>query len=245
MTPIQHYILTIEPPDSPRYQMCAQTFADAGLEPTFIQGINGLTPEAEALHSPLRARLFHKYPLTAGEVACTFGHWRMLRRFLDTDDAVCAIYEDDVVLPDPARLIDLHSKAWADPTPPWDILRLHDVYPSKVAGTEDWQGEVLTRYHVPPAGSAAYLVTRTGARRILSRKHIFRPYDTDISHCWELGLRVRCVVPNPVQTRPEDELASSLETARDRMRKQKSLLRSIKGELHGLYAKAAGRLLSR
>lgn len=242
---IQHYILTIEPPDSPRYQMCAQTFADAGMEPNFVQGIRGVTPEAQALRAPIHERLFYKYPLTDGEVACTFGHWRMLRAFLETTGAVCAIFEDDVMLPDPARLQTLYDKALTDPSPPWDILRLHDLYPSKAAGTTRWQGEELTRYHVPPAGSAAYLVTRQGAEKILSRRYIFRPYDTDIAHCWELGLRVRCVVPNPVQTRPDDQMASSLETARDRMRRQKSLLRSIKGEVHGLYAKAAGRLLSR
>ena len=242
---IQHYILTIEAPDSPRYQMCAQTFADAGLDPTFVQGIRGLTPEAQALHAPGLARLAYKYPLTDGEIACTFGHWRILRLFLETNAHACAVYEDDIVLTDVAHLQNIFAKVAADHAPPWDVLRLHDLYPGKVRGTEGWRGETLTRFVMPPVSAAAYIVTRRGAERILSRGRIYRPYDNDIAHVWELGLKVRSIVPNPTQTRDQTELPSSLETARDKMRQQKSLLRSLKGELHAVYAKTASRLFAR
>ena len=51
----------------------------------------------------------------------------------------------------------------------------------------------IVNYVAPTAGMVAYLASREGAQRFLSRSQVFRRIDEDTKYYWELGLPVTIV----------------------------------------------------
>lgn len=157
--------------------------------------------EQQRLYSPaLNARLFHK-PLVNGEKGCYASHLRAWHWLLDSHHQALVVLEDDVSLrPDFGRVIEAIEALPAD----WDMIKLigrvETGRDEKLLEQQDLTpGYELVRYARAPSLTAGYVVSRSGAAKLLASRLPFgRPIDVDLRHWWENDLRLRGVVPAPI-----------------------------------------------
>lgn len=157
-------------------------------------------PEAEQarLYAPaLNARQFHK-PLVNGEKGCYASHLRCWQWLLDSDHPALVVLEDDVALkPEFAAVIDAIAKL---PTG-WDMVkligRLDETKGEKLShSTSLLNGFALADYQRVPSLTAGYVISRSGAQKLLASRIPFgRPIDVDLRHWWENELHIQGVVP--------------------------------------------------
>lgn len=107
-----------------------------------------------------------------GELACSLSHAEAMRRFLETDAAFAAIFEDDTILsPSLGRLLQELDRA----APAIDLLRLEaDNVRLRLAPQAESTvaGYALFRLHSAVGGAAGYIVSRAAAQRILEGEEI-------------------------------------------------------------------------
>ncbi|MDT4854352.1 hypothetical protein FQZ97_886520 [compost metagenome] len=72
----------------------------------------------------------------------------------------------------------------------WDIIKLFNFTAKNVISTRHAGNSKFVCHKRPANGAVGYLINPPAAKRLLRRKRIFRPIDEDLSHPWELGLRV-------------------------------------------------------
>ncbi len=221
------YVITVDQNGGFRRKNSQTQFDRVGMPFTFIEGITQKHKNSVQIYSRLRNLIWHKRNLSAGEIFVYSSHRKAWQTFLDSDEDVALIAEDDLEITDPEAFKDIMQSAIAPDK--WDILKLFDYRPKKAVNSEDWRGKTLVDYKYPASGCVAYLITRSAARKLLSRSKIYRPVDEDFSFCWEFGLCVRSVSPNIVDEISENLGGSTLEIDRRRVRKQKNLLRSLWG----------------
>ncbi len=221
------YVLTIEPPTGLRRVHCEKLFSKLNLHFNFVNGIKSGNSEVKYIYSKTKNIFFSKRNLTTSEIACYFGFRKIWQAFLDTGQPVCLIAEDDIniINEDDFKNVIIHAQDNAA----WDILKLFDFKPKKILNRESWNSLTIADYKYPSSGCVAYLITRKAAQKLLLRKKIYRAVDEDFSHCWEFGLRVRSVSPNPV-TENSDGLGGSY-IEKDRLLEKGSvyMVRSIWG----------------
>ena len=168
-----------------------------------------LTPERqrECYSEELNASQYHT-PLVDGEKGCYASHIQAWNDLLSGSDACMVVLEDDVRLsPDFLRVV--HAIAQLDV--PWDMVKLIGRSVEKVASTRPLCGGVeLVDYARVPSYTAGYVVSRTGAQKMLSTRQPFgRPIDVDIRFWWENDLRVYGVWP-PVLVHDDTSQASTI-----------------------------------
>ena len=225
---LETFVISVDPPDGPR-RKSAQAQLDAiGWRFRFSNGFASGSREAMALYSARLNRRRSKRPLTGGEIAAYASHRLAMRMFLDSGASFGLILEDDfgLVAPDSfSRRIEAILK-----TPiAWDFIKLFDYQPGPISQRRAAGDVDIVSYAEPGAGMVAYLVTRAGAQKFLSRDLIFRQIDEDTKFYWELGIRVLSASPNPV-TEISDRMGGSLiEAERLRLRTARTLRRSVKG----------------
>lgn len=154
--------------------------------------------EQAQLYSPaLNAAQFHK-SLVNGEKGCYASHLRCWQWLLDSPHPALVVLEDDVALkPEFAAVIDAIAALPAG----WDMIkligRLNERKGEKLTAQQDLIANFkLVEYARVPSLTAAYVVSRSGARKLLdSRRPFGRPIDVDLRHWWENGLQIRGVVP--------------------------------------------------
>jgi len=167
-------------------------------------------PDAEQarLYSPaLNARQFHK-PLVNGEKGCYASHLRCWQWLLDSPHAALVVLEDDVALkPEFAAVIAAVEQLPAG----WDMVKLIGRDAEKLRrSTPLLDGFKLVDYQRVPSLTAGYVISRSGARKLLASRIPFgRPIDVDLRHWWENGLVIQGVVPAAL-TGDETGLQSSI-----------------------------------
>jgi len=157
-------------------------------------------PEAEQakLYSPaLNARQFHK-PLVNGEKGCYASHLRCWQLLLDSAHPALVVLEDDVALkPEFAAVIDAIAMLPSG----WDMIkligRLDEKKGEKLSACAPLiDGFQLVDYQRVPSLTAGYVISRSGAHKLLASRIPFgRPIDVDLRHWWENALRIQGVVP--------------------------------------------------
>lgn len=156
------------------------------------------TTAQAALYSPaLNARQHHK-PLVNGEKGCYASHLRAWASLLDSDHPALVVLEDDVrLLPDFVRVIEAIAAAPRD----WDMIKLigrNDLgRKEKISHQQELTpGFQLLRYRRIPSLTAGYVISRSGARKLLdSRRPFGRPIDVDLRYFWENQLVMRGLMP--------------------------------------------------
>jgi GR25 family glycosyltransferase involved in LPS biosynthesis len=167
--------------------------------------------------------------MTAGEIAVYASHRRALRDFLDSGAEFGLILEDDFAFVDPLATPGRIAALLAVPLR-WDIIKLYDYGPGRGVVQRAAAGDIsVVNYTAPTAGMVAYLATRRGAERLLSRPSLFRQIDEDTKYYWELAIRVYSASPNPVREISDQLGGSILAAEREALRGQRSLRRSLKG----------------
>lgn len=137
------------------------------------------------------------YPLTPAEIACVEGHRGMWRAFLSGGEPIGIFLEDDIRVND--RFCELIAAA-AGASEAWDLLRLECVFARRVIrrlGTVSPGVSLVVRRH-DCRGSAAYMLTRDAAARLLAYTEPFwLPMDVILDRYWDHELRVRTLDPLP------------------------------------------------
>jgi len=104
------------------------------------------------------------------------------------------VLEDDVALkPEFAAVIDAIAALPAG----WDMVKLIGRDSEKLSGcTPLIDGFQLVNYQRVPSLTAGYVISRSGAQKLLASRIPFgRPIDVDLRHWWENDLRIRGIVP--------------------------------------------------
>ena len=151
--------------------------------------------EQAQLYSPaLNAVQFFR-PLVDGEKGCYASHLRACEHLLASQNTAVVVLEDDVSLETGFAEV-VHAVAQL-PADSWDIVKLYSR-----DGEQPWGERPLTpnhrliTYRRVPSMSNGYILSRSGARKLLAGRRPFgRPVDVDVRYWWECGLRVAGVTP--------------------------------------------------
>jgi glycosyl transferase, family 25 len=134
--------------------------------------------DARSKFSLVRAKVPGKYfsvsllrAMTAGEVCCSLSHIAALKRFLRTGQECAIILEDDVILDESfANFVHTDLRPYLSAC---DVVKFEGI-PYFLGSTtgpilREGRYSTLIMPFKPSLGSAAYAVTRNGAKRLLSR----------------------------------------------------------------------------
>ncbi|MFN8682004.1 glycosyltransferase family 25 protein [Paracoccus sp. P2] len=203
-------IITIEDENGPRRHHARQEAERQGWTPLFLRSIDTTSPEISRLYDSKWNRRKRKRPMTAGEIACYYGHRQAWQVVAAGKEPARLILEDDfkVARPD---LIPLFSQA-VDQLPAWDIICLSSHRAKGPFRSLYYEGIAFRKYLFGATGAVGYLLSQNGARKLLSRSKVFRPLDEDFIHPWELGLTVRYTAPRLICEM--NDAVSTLEDAR-------------------------------
>lgn len=169
-------------------------------------------------HSPaLNQRQYFK-PLGNGEKGCYASHLRAWQQLLASDAPAMVVLEDDVrFLPSLPGVL----QAIADlPTEGWDMIKLYGRMQEKIAKRTFLPGTdvALITYQRVPSFAAAYVISRSGAQKMLeSRLPFGRPVDVDMRFWFENGVRTLGVYPSVVALDDTSADSSIWQDGRDRL----------------------------
>lgn len=134
--------------------------------------------------------------LLPNEIGCYASHLVVAETVLARNLPYAVVLEDDVdLVPDFRRIVET---ALASLRGEWDILSLSGAKQrphcrlAKLAADSH-----LVRYLHFPKTTAAYVITPSGCRKLLSPRPRSRPVDVDIRYGWEMGLNGYGVYPPP------------------------------------------------
>jgi glycosyl transferase family 25 len=172
-------------------------------------------------------RLDHsRVDMRAGEMGCYLSHRAVWQTFLDSDQELCLVLEDDVELcPDFGEVVNALCANRKD----WEFVRLTGTFKQTAYPLRRLVGEhVLVNYLEQPNGAQAYLLNRDAARRLLAHtERMAHAIDMAIDQEWEHGVNIMGVEPGPIR----DE--KIFETTLGRASKPKlSLRQKFMRELH-------------
>ncbi len=187
-----------------RWSAMWQQLLEVGIDPVRIPAVHGASLSSEqrsALYSEqLNRRLYHQ-PLCDGEIGCYASHLAVWQRLLRSGADCIAVLEDDVEIDTslPQVLAAIESMPGD-----WDLVKLIGRSVEKADGAQPLcEGCSLICYRRVPSLTAAYVLHRRGAEKLLARRPPFgRPVDVDLRHWWECGLEVQGVQPYPVREAP-------------------------------------------
>lgn len=146
--------------------------------------------------SEFRARKLG-YDLTAGELGCFQSHQNVWRNFIDSDNELCCVLEDDAVV---NNNFNFAVNAATSCNDKWDICRLHCSFDYGINLTVCAAKEYSLSYNViPPRGTTGYLMSRKAAKTLLEKSSLIRePVDHFVDNVRIHGLTVLSLRPYPV-----------------------------------------------
>jgi glycosyl transferase, family 25 len=232
------YVLTcsLSPPQrlmSARQQIKA-LFPEHTL--SVVMGYIGSDAKIDEIVDHFRMSIFTKWKLTRGEIATYATHRLAWEKFLASKAEYALILEDDFQFLSPEAVAGCFAGAGRFFALDCDIVKLFD-FPrdlKKTTGVVRSFAEIeLVKWQRPCAGMVAYIVSRKGAEKLLSRNAIFRVIDEDTKYYWELGLDIWSSKVNIVTDASLNLGGSLLERERSNSR-SRTFFRS----LHGFVLKA-------
>jgi glycosyl transferase family 25 len=136
-------------------------------------------------------------PLSPGEVGCYASHLTVHQRVVREGLPCAVVLEDDARLT--PHLMDVVPAAVTVAPEDWDLIHLSAVVNRAVYAMADLPGGChLVRYMRPPRGTAGYIISRSGAAKMLAPAPRRRPIDVDLKLAYERNLDVLGVYPPPV-----------------------------------------------
>lgn len=185
-------------------------------------------PAAEQDHLYAAALNQQQYfkPLVDGEKGCYTSHVQAWRKLLNSSARAMVVLEDDVVLDNDFQKVIL---AISELEEQWDMIKLMG---RPKAEKILQQGPLTAEHHLiqyrrVPSFTAAYVVSRKGAQKLLKTRRPFgRPIDIDLRFWWENDLQIFGVSPPVVHL--DDISADSSIAGRDSGTTLKTRLRKLK-----------------
>lgn len=192
----------------------SEAAARHGIDLRRIAGVDGKSiPMSERIADEALFKRQNGRPMLPGEYGCYRSHLLALRAIADGDSEAAIVVEDDVELNSdlPARAAAIH-----DALPGAGVVKLlnhrargfirkAEVNAAGAVGI----GRCL---HGPQGSAACYLVTRSGARKLLEALEVMTmPYDIALERGWQTGVPTYTVRRNLIDLGPmkvETEIAS-------------------------------------
>ena len=183
--------------DEERRKRLLDQLRENGMEGTRLPAVwwSGQTVERQAgWYCPdVNARQYYK-SLLDGEKGCYASHLTAWKSLLESHAPALVVLEDDVRLaPGFAEAI----RAIEALDLPWDMVKLIGRHQEKVRSSRLLAaGLRLVQYRRVPSTTAGYVVSRSGAAKLLASRQPFgRPVDVDLRFWWENDLRILGVTP--------------------------------------------------
>jgi len=150
--------------------------------------------QAAGYCSDLNARQYYK-SLLNGEKGCYASHLTAWKMLLESHAPALVVLEDDVCLA-PGFAEALQAIEALDV--PWDMVKLIGRSHEKVRSSRLLTaGLKLVQYRRVPSTTAGYVVSRSGAQKLLASRQPFgRPVDVDLRFWWENDLCILGVTPS-------------------------------------------------
>ncbi|WP_370680609.1 glycosyltransferase family 25 protein [Comamonas sp. GB3 AK4-5] len=198
--------------DTERQARMASQMLQMGLAATRLPAVwwADLPAEIQERHhsAPLTQSQYFK-PLGNGEKGCYSSHMAAWRQLLASDAPAMVVFEDDVrLLPTLPQALQAIEQL---PPERWDLIKLFGRAQEKVASRRPLPSTVLEliTYRRVPSFAAGYVVSRSGAQKMLdSRVPFGRPVDVDMRFWFENGLRVFGVHPSVIALDDTSEVSS-------------------------------------
>lgn len=176
-----------------RRQFIESQLAAAGFHAERIAGIDGdKLPEFLSSYFP-------RSSLSPGEIGCYASHLIVWQTIVTRGLPYALVLEDDVeVGADAAQLVAdvIHTLS-----PGWDFVHLSEKPRSRRFAARPLKSlphnRKLVRYARVPDGTFAYLISHSGAQKLLSPVPRLVPIDTDIRRPWDWGLDLYGVTNSP------------------------------------------------
>lgn len=199
-----------------RRQHLADACDAAGLNVVWFDAVDGRTVSSDEIASRESYPEAGSYPLTPTQYGCYLSHVRCWQAFLETEAPLVAIFEDDVHLADD---IGPFLQQAEDRFPEnGDIVKLETcLQPVRLESRPENTvlGRDLYRLKGKHLGSAAYILSRKGARKLLENsekfamgvdavmfnprarlKHSMVNYQVDPAICIQDDIGHRCGLPS-------------------------------------------------
>ena len=146
-------------------------------------------------------------PLANGEKGCYASHISVWRRLLASDAQAMVVLEDDVRLHSDFSEV-IHALAQIEQ--PWDMIKLVGRSQEKVRAQRPLgAGHSLIQYTRVPSLTAAYVISRVGAEKLLRTRVPFgRPVDVDLRFWFENDLHIFGILPAAVSLDDTSEVSS-------------------------------------
>lgn len=197
--------------DTQRRELLQQQFKALSLQGNRLEAIwwTSLTEEEqERSYSPeLNARQYYQ-PLVNGEKGCYASHIKAWQQLLESEAPAMVVLEDDVQL---LSGFGEAVQAIAQLEQAWDMIKLMGrPGREKISARQPlFNGHDLIRYRRVPSFTAAYVISRTGAEKMLRTRVPFgRPIDIDLRFWWENGMRIEGVYPPVVALDESSQITS-------------------------------------
>jgi len=169
---------------------------DAGISAERVSGIDGrdLPPELAAYFNLKNSS---RRALTPGQTGCHASHLKVMQIILERDLDAALVLEDDAIIETSLR--DTIKETLERLPAGWDIVRLCRPAKRAVRILKPLSfGRSVVRFSRVPIGRAGYLVSKCGARKLLTPRVMKCPGDVEIAHPWLLNLDVYGVEPPPI-----------------------------------------------
>ncbi|MBS0238117.1 MAG: glycosyltransferase family 25 protein [Proteobacteria bacterium] len=135
--------------------------------------------------------------ITAGQIGCYASHLVAAKTIVDRNLPYAVILEDDATLsPD---FLECAANAPKAINGPWDYIHLSAKPKRSVISVAPVKNRLLVRFTYLPFNLAAYVLSNSGARKMLAPGPRTRPVDIDVWYGWERNLVIYGVHPAPAK----------------------------------------------
>jgi glycosyl transferase family 25 len=206
-----------------RLLVSANLLAQANVDFVRIAGEDGADlsqARIDALKAPLYSQ-YHKL-ITAGEIGCYLSHIKCWEYIVENNLPYAVILEDDFTVK--GNIASLHQYL-ANINIKWDCIKLIES-PQKRKAVESITclDKSLVRYNKVPARTTAYVMSKSGAQKMLAKsQQIGRPVDVEFQYWWERELNVFGLLPYDFE--PRYERISTIDSVFNRKNTEKSVLK--------------------
>ncbi|MFQ3203558.1 MAG: glycosyl transferase family 25 [Pseudoalteromonas tetraodonis] len=146
-------------------------------------------------YCPKKNKKRYNRNLSAGEIGCYVSHMRLWQKMVNENMPFCVVLEDDLFIE--ASLKDVVDAALKLKN--WDLIKLSDNRNFPFIDSAPLENNLTVgNYKKAPNGTQGYIISLSGAKKLLQRKPFFRPVDVDMQFHTEVGLSMIGIKPYPI-----------------------------------------------
>jgi len=172
------------------------TLTFASLTAYRIPGVEGLNVPPHLRSYFFNAAGIQPSRLSAGEIGCYASHMLAWQRIAEGNKPYALVVEDDAVFT--YKIKEQVLAALAEAPSDWDIIHLCTPGGRAVKPV----GAQLVRYSRVPMNGTGYVVSQSGAQKLVTPMVRAYPVDTDLRRPWLFRLNIYGIVPAPVEALP-------------------------------------------